>query len=133
MECWYSAYLRCYVPRMVFWFSQGKNSCSLSQKSEIKKNCLSLRKRTWSSKLRAFKWKEKEELVRSLIMESGTALMSNGYLFIESGVLREIGKRSWCRQEAFICLAFRQTESIWISLAKIKKNGNKEFTILAAY
>lgn len=45
-------------------------------------------------------------------MESGTALMSNGYLFIESGVLREIGKRSWCRQEAFICLAFRQTESI---------------------
>lgn len=98
-------YLGCYVSRKVFWFSQGKNSHSHSQKNKIKiKNCLSLRKQTWSSKRKAFKYKEKEELIGSLMMESGAALMSYGRPVHWIWVLEEIGKRSWCRQEAFTLL-----------------------------
>lgn len=64
---------------MVLCFSQERKRGSLLQKSKIKNNGLSHRKRTCSSKLRALKWQEKEELVRFLTVESGTALMSNGY------------------------------------------------------
>lgn len=58
----------------------------------------------------------KEELGRSLIMESGSALVRSVILFIESGVLQELGKRSWCQQEAFALLSGKQKqlEKPWI-------------------